>query len=66
MKRRTRARGFDPAARFYAEENGQIVGYCVLEPDQGRISYPWCKKGFESAAPLLFDAALEVGPRARA
>lgn len=59
VKRRTRSRGFDPSARFYAEENNQIVGYCVLEPEQGRIGYPWCKKGFENAAPLLFDAALK-------
>jgi len=58
VKRRTRIRGFDPTTRFYAEDNKQLVGYCVLEPEQGRISYPWCKPGFEAAAPLLFDAAL--------
>jgi hypothetical protein len=59
VKRRVRARGFDPASRFYAEENGQVVGYCVLEPGQSRIGYPWCKKGFESAAAPLFEAALQ-------
>ena len=59
VKRRTRARGFDPASRFYAVDNGQVVGYCTLEPDQGRVSYPWCRKGFEAAAPQLFDAALQ-------
>jgi hypothetical protein len=59
VKRRTRSRGFDSTARFYAEDNGQAVGYCTLEPEQGRISFPWCKKGFESAAPILFDAALK-------
>jgi hypothetical protein len=64
VKRRTRTRGFNPAARFFAEEAGQVVGYCTLEPDQGRISFPWCKKGFESAAALLFDAALQLA-RAR-
>jgi hypothetical protein len=58
VKRRTRARGFDPASRFYAEEGGQVVGYCVLEPGQGRVSYPWCRKGFEAVAPQLFEAAL--------
>lgn len=58
VKRRTRARAFDPTARFFAEEGGQVVGYCVLEPDQGRVSYPWCKKGYESVAPLLFEAVL--------
>jgi hypothetical protein len=59
VKRRTRVRSFDATARFYAEDAGQVVGYCTLEPDQGRISYPWCKKGSEAAAPLLFDAALK-------
>lgn len=59
VKRRTRARTFDPTARFFALEAGQVVGYCVLEPDQGRISFPWCKKGFEAAAPLLFESALQ-------
>jgi hypothetical protein len=59
VKRRTRSRGFDPTTRFFAEENSQIVGYCVLEPEQGRISYPWCKRGSEAIAPLLFDTALK-------
>ncbi len=59
VKRRTRSRGFDPTTRFYAEDNGQVVGYCVLEPEQNRISHPWCKKGFESAAPELFESALK-------
>lgn len=58
VRKRTRARGFDPACRFYAVEGSQVVGYCVLEAEQGRIGHPWCKKGFEAAAPLLFDAAL--------
>ena len=58
VRRRTRTRGFDPGCRFYAEESGQVVGYCALEPEQGRISYPWCKKGFEAAAGPLFEAAL--------
>ncbi len=60
VKKRVRGRGFDPASRFYAEEGGQVVGYCTLEPEQGRISYPWCKKGFEAVAGPLFDAALQA------
>lgn len=60
VKKRTRGRHFDPTSRFYAEEGGQVVGYCVLEPEQGRVSYPWCKKGFESAAEPLFEAALQA------
>lgn len=58
VRKRTRARGFDPASRFYAEDGGQVVGYCTLEPDQNRVSYPWCKKGFEAAAGPLFEAAI--------
>jgi len=58
VQKRVRARGFDPATRFYAEENGQVVGYCVLEPAQCRISYPWVKKGAEAAAAPLFAATL--------
>jgi hypothetical protein len=42
----------------YAEDGGQVVGYCTLEPAQGRVSYPWCKPGFETAGPPLFDATL--------
>lgn len=59
VRKRTRGRGFDPTARFYAEEAGDVVGYCTLEPEQGRISYPWCKKGHESAAEPLFKAAVQ-------
>lgn len=58
VRKRTRARTFDPTSRFYVEEGGQLVGYCTLEPEQGRISFPWCKKGCEAAAPLLLEAAL--------
>lgn len=58
VKKRTRARGFDPGTRFYAEEGGQVVGYCTLDPGPGRVSAPWCRKGHEAAAGPLFDAAL--------
>ena len=58
VKKRIRARGFDPATRLYAEDNGQVVGYCTLEPGQRRISYPWVKKGAEAAAAPLFEAAV--------
>ncbi|MBY0458997.1 MAG: hypothetical protein K2V38_16800 [Gemmataceae bacterium] len=58
VRRRTRAREFDPAARFYAEDAGAVVGYCAVEPEQGRVSFPWCRKGYETAAGPLFDAAL--------
>jgi hypothetical protein len=58
VSRRTRARDFDPGSRFYAEDAGGVVGYCVLEPDQGRVSFPWCKPGSEAITAPLFEAAL--------
>jgi hypothetical protein len=59
VQRRTRARDFDPSTRLYAEQDGQLVGYCVVQPN-GRISYPWYLPGHEAAAGPLFDAALTV------
>jgi hypothetical protein len=59
VKKRTRVRGFDPTSRFYAEEDGQVVGYCTLEPEQERVSFPWCRKGHEAAAGPLFDAVVQ-------
>jgi hypothetical protein len=58
VRKRVRGRGFDPGTRYYAEVDGQLVGYCTFEPEQGRVSYPWCKKGHDSAAGPLFDAVL--------
>ena len=63
VQKRTRVRGFDPATRWYAEAAGEVVGYCVLEPQQGRVSFPWCKRGHDVGAEL-FAAAL-AGARAR-
>jgi hypothetical protein len=64
VRRRTRARGFDPTARFFADVGGEAVGYCALDPEQGRVSFPWCKKGHTAAADPLLDAALRAA-RAR-
>ncbi|HEX4590604.1 MAG TPA: hypothetical protein VH120_11775 [Gemmataceae bacterium] len=58
VRKRTRARGFDPATRFYAEDGGKVVGYCTFHMS-GRISHPWCLPGQESHAEPLFDAALD-------
>ncbi len=57
VRRRLRARGFDPKERFYAEVGGRVVGYGVVNAN-GRISFPWCLPGNEQAAPLLFSAML--------
>ncbi|VTU00429.1 Uncharacterized protein OS=Singulisphaera acidiphila (strain ATCC BAA-1392 / DSM 18658 / VKM B-2454 / MOB10) GN=Sinac_5816 PE=4 SV=1 [Gemmataceae bacterium] len=60
VRKRTAAPAFDPATRFYAEDGGRVVGYCVLEPGQGRVSFPWCVPGAEAAAPALLDAAVRA------
>jgi len=57
VQRRIRARDFDPATRFYAEANGQVVGYCTIQPN-GRVGYPWCLPGHETHAEPLLAAAL--------
>jgi hypothetical protein len=59
VRRRFQARGFDPATRFYAEENGEVVGYCAFHPN-GRVSYPWCRPGQESHAEPLFAAVVDA------
>jgi hypothetical protein len=59
VRRRTHAPDFDPATRFYAEENGQVVGYATYQTS-GRISYPWCRAGFEHCAEPLLEAVLNA------
>src|SRR5688500_9180510 len=58
VRRRSRAADFDPGARFFAVEDGQAVGYATFQPN-GRVSYPWCRKGHERHAGPLFEAALQ-------
>ncbi|MGE3807405.1 MAG: hypothetical protein AB7K24_22295 [Gemmataceae bacterium] len=57
IKRRTQDQDYDPSTHLFAEEGGQVVGYCSFLTN-GRIGYPWCKKGQEAAAAPLFQAAL--------
>jgi hypothetical protein len=57
--RRTHARDFDPATRFYAEEDGQVIGYAMFQQN-GRVSCPWCLPGKEATAVPLLDAVLEA------
>jgi hypothetical protein len=59
VRRRTSAKDFNPALRFYAESNGQVVGYCALNAN-GRVGFPWCLPGHD-AAPALLDAAVSAG-----
>jgi hypothetical protein len=53
VRRRVRAADFDPGARFYAIEDGQVVGYALFQPN-GRVNFPWCRRGKEHWAEPLF------------
>jgi hypothetical protein len=57
VRRRCRSADFDPDSRFYAVSGGQPVGYVTFQPN-GRVSFPWCRKGHEGHADALFDRAL--------
>ncbi len=57
VRRRCRAPDFDPATRFYALADGRPVAYVTFQPN-GRVSYPWCRKGHEALADALLEHAL--------
>lgn len=59
VARRCQAADFDPATRFYAEENARVVAYAVFLPN-GRVSYPWCLPGYESTREPLFQRVLDA------
>ena len=53
----------DPGSRYFAVENGKVVGYAVFGPN-GRISAPWCLPGAEAyREPLLETVLLEMRRR---
>jgi len=54
VTRRVNERGFDPSMRFYAMVGGEPVAYVVYNSN-GRVSYPWCRKGHEHLAAPLFE-----------
>jgi hypothetical protein len=47
----------DARSRYYAVENGEVVGYAVFGSN-GRISYPWCLPGAEDQREPLLDTVL--------
>ena len=57
LRRRFRGPDFDPTTRFFAVEGGRPVGYSSFHRN-GRVSFPWCRKGREQWAEPLFDAVL--------
>jgi hypothetical protein len=59
IRRRFLAPDFDPATRFFAEDGGRVVGYATFHAN-GRVSYPWCRRGYEAAAEPLFGAVLDA------
>lgn len=59
LQRRISAKDFEANTRFYAEVNGQVVGYCTLQAN-GRVGYPWCLPGHETVAEPLFARTLQA------
>lgn len=59
MRRRCAARDFDPAARIYAVVADRPVAYISYQAN-GRIGYPWCRRGHESFTEVLFQHALDA------
>jgi hypothetical protein len=63
VRRRCRSADFDPRARFYAVPDGtsgnRAVGYSAFQHN-GRVSFPWCRKGFEDQAEPLFEVMLDA------
>ncbi len=59
IRRRHRGADFDPAMRFFALVDNQPVGYAAFQAN-GRVSYPWCRKGHEQFAEPLIHKVLEA------
>jgi hypothetical protein len=57
LRRRIVGADFDATARYYAEVNGRVVGYAGFHRN-GRVNFPWCRKGHEDQAEALFSAVL--------
>src|SRR5262249_21569474 len=50
---------FDPALRFYALANERPVAYVTAQAN-GRVSFPWCRKGHEGLAEPLCERMLDA------
>ena len=63
IARRYQAPDSDPNTRFYATENGEVVGYAVFGSN-GRVSCPWCLPGaLAQREPLLKTVVAEMKRR---
>jgi len=47
---------------FYATEDNEIIGYAVFDRN-GRVSFPWCLPGYESARSPLMETVLQAMTR---
>lgn len=58
IRRRCNDPDFDPGTRFFALDDAeQHVGYASFHPN-GRVSFPWCRPGYEGAVGPLFEKVL--------
>jgi hypothetical protein len=59
VRRRSRAPEHDPSKRFVAVVDGRPVAYAGFHTN-GRVSYPWFRKGHDAAAQPLFERVLQA------
>src|SRR5690348_3598689 len=59
VRRRARAAEYDPSTRFVAVVDGRPVGYAGFHTN-GRVSFPWFRKGHDAAAQPLFERVLQA------
>src|SRR5260221_11873565 len=59
VRRRCLSSDFDKNSVVFAEDDNQLVGYATFAKN-GRVSYPWCRKGKDAWADLRFQAVLEA------
>jgi hypothetical protein len=59
VRRRCLAPDFDSGTRLFALENGRPVAYATFQ-NNGRVSFPWCRKGYERWAEPLFERLLQT------
>jgi hypothetical protein len=57
--RRYRTGDLEPGTKYYAVENGEVLGYAVFNPN-GRISYPWCLPEANAFRQPLLEAVLDA------
>lgn len=57
LARRSKDPSFSPDQRLFAVEGDKVVAYAQYQAN-GRVSYPWCQRGYEQAAEPLFQHML--------